>query len=436
MYKRFSFHILFFTIYSFLSHGIFAQQPENKIRDAIQNLTETHPLRIGIFRVQPRLIIGSAYDSNAFSTQNFETSDYYGSIAPGASVVLKLGHRAYFVFQENINFVFYKEQDQLNDIFDTTSGTFGIGSRRLLFNVGGSYINQKARIDEEFDQPAQQKLTDINADLSFALRRRTGIFFSYGQNKSIYELAEDIPTELPITPDTQTYEYGGGVDEEIGNRIRFVFGGSFGKIRFLNLIAPNGEVEPESNFWKLLAGLEFRGDQLAGRTRVGFGHTESIDISGESFDDFIIDSDVIYKFGKRLAVGGVLKRARTISGLSDTNFRLTTLGGIKGCVPLDRRRDLFVDGLWILGRNNYGDQIVLDDQSVTKDSFHRLESGINFGLPKNLVFRFGTTYQNRDSNISTLTKDRFTFNIGIALEARRHRVRDEIDSCSPVALYE
>src|SRR6185295_16228382 len=83
----------------FFSHLLIAQ-PENKIRDAIENLTETHPLRIAIFRVQPTLIIGSAYDSNAFSTEDFEVSDYYGSIAPGASIVLKLGYRGYFVFQE------------------------------------------------------------------------------------------------------------------------------------------------------------------------------------------------------------------------------------------------------------------------------------------------------------------------------------------------
>lgn len=434
MHKTFN-AVLPAIILLFFSHLLIAQ-PENKIRDAIENLTETHPLRVGIFRVQPTLIIGSAYDSNAFSTEDLEVSDYYGSIAPGASVVLKLGYRAYFVFQENVNFVFYREQDQLNDIFDSTSGLFGIGSRRLLFNLGGSYYNKKARINEEFDQPADQQLTDVNADLSYALRKRTGLYFSYKYNKSLYQFTEDIPTELPIPPDSETSEYGGGFDEEIGNVIRFAAGASTGKIRFLNLISPSGEVNPESNFWKTLAGLEFRGNKLAGRTRFGFGHTESIDISGESFNDFIIDTDVIYEVGKRLSVGGLLKRARSISGLSQTNFRLTTQGGVKGCAPLNRRRELFVDGMWVIGQNDYDEKIVIEDQPITKDTFQRLESGVNFVLPKNFVFRFGTSYQNRDSNIPTLTKDRFTFNIGIALEARRHRVADIIESCTPVALYE
>jgi hypothetical protein len=419
----------------FFSHLLIAQ-PENKIRDAIENLAETHPLRIAIFRVQPRLIVGSAYDSNAFSTELFEVSDYYGSIAPGASVVLKLGYRAYFAFQENVNFVFYREQDQLNDVFNTSSALFGIGSRRLLFNVGGSYYSKKARINEEFDQPADQQLTDVNADVSIALRKRTGLYFSYRYNKSLYELTVDIPTELPIPPDSETSEYGGGFDEEIGRAIRFAAGASTGKIRFLNLRAPTGELNPESNFWRSLAGLEFRGDQLAGRTRFGYGHTESIDITGESFNDFIIDTDVIYELGKRLSIGGLLKRARSISALSQTNFRLTTQGGVKGCAPLNRRRELFVDGMWVIGQNDYDEKIVIEDQPITKDTFQRLESGVNFVLPKNFVFRLGTSYQNRDSNIPTLTKDRFTFNIGIALEARRHRVTDIIESCTPVALYE
>ncbi len=434
MHKKFK-AVLPVLFLLFFSHLLIAQ-PENKIHDALENLTETHPLRIAIFRVQPRLIIGSAYDSNAFSTTDFEESDYYGSIAPGASVVLKLGYRAYFVFQENVNFLFYKEQDQLNDTFDTTSGMFGIGSRRLLFNVGGSYYNKKARINEEFDQPAKQQLTDVNAELAFALRKRTGIYFLFKRNKSLYQLDEQIPTDLPIIPDSETTEYGAGFDEEIGNMIRFAAGASTGKIRFLNLISPNAVANPESDFWKSLAGLEFRGSQLAGRARLGFGQTESIDINGESFNDFIIDTDVIYELGKRLSIGGLLKRARNISGLSQTNFRLTTQGGVKGCAPLNRRRELFVDGMWIIGQNDYDEKIVIEDQPIIKDTFQRLESGLNFVLPKNFVFRFGTSYQNRDSNIPSLTKDRFIFNIGIALEARRHRLTDVIESCTPVALYE
>ena len=258
----------------------------------------------------------------------------------------------------------------------------------------------------------------------------------FRRNKALYQLDEQIPTELPITPDSETTEYGAGFDEEIGKMIRFVAGASTGKIRFLNLITPSGIVGPESDFWKSLAGLEFRGNQLAGRARLGFGQTDSIDINGESFNDFIIDTDVIYELGKRLSIGGLLKRARDISGLSQTNFRLTTQGGVKGCAPLNRRRGLFVDGMWIIGQNDYDETMVIEDQPITKDTFQRLESGLNLVLPKNFVFRFGTSYQNRDSNIQTLTKNRFTFNIGIALEARRHRLTDVIESCTPVALYE
>ncbi len=427
--------LLFLAICTFFFSHSLSAQPENKIRDAIFNLSETHPLRVSIFRIQPRLIVGSAYDSNAYSTEDFEASDYFGSIAPGASVALKLGHRAYFVFQENINILFYQEQDQLSDVFDTTSGMFGIGSRRLLFNIAASYYNKKARIDEEFDQPAQQRLIDVNAQFSYALRKRTGIYVAFKQNESRYELDAEIPTELPITPDTRIYEYGGGFDEEIGNHIRLVFGASFGTIHFLNLTLPEAEAEPESTFWKSLIGLEFNGNQLTGRAKFGFNQTESIDINGDSFNDLIIDTEVNYKLGRRLYVGGLLKRARSISGLSETNFRLTTQGGVTGCAPLNQRRKLFVDGMWIVGQNNYGDQIVLDDQTITKDTFHRVESGLNFTLPKNLVFRFGTAYQNRDSNISTLTKDRITFNIGLVLEARRTRVNGEVESCRTEGVY-
>jgi hypothetical protein len=175
---------------------------------------------------------------------------------------------------------------------------------------------------------------------------------------------------------------------------------------------------------------------LAGRLKLGWSRIESLDVDGESFNDFIIDTDVIYKLGKRLAVGGLLQRARYVSGLSDSNFRLTTLGGVKGCVPLNRQRELFVDGRWIVGQNDYDDQALSNDPPITKDTFHQVDSGVNFVLPKNLVFRLGATYQNRDSNITTLNRDRFTINIGIALETRQNRVYGETETCTPVDLYE
>ena len=71
MHKKFN-AVLPALFLLFFSHLLIAQ-PENKIRDALENLTETHPLRIAIFRVQPRLITGSAYDSNAFQLKTLKS---------------------------------------------------------------------------------------------------------------------------------------------------------------------------------------------------------------------------------------------------------------------------------------------------------------------------------------------------------------------------
>src|SRR5438094_300391 len=100
--------ILFFTLLMvYLSVVCYASE----IADSTNEMLKQHPYKLGIFRVGPRFSVFSGYDSNALSTsiQATTVGDYYTSVTPGASLALKLGHRGFFYFDEDLNFLYYKD---------------------------------------------------------------------------------------------------------------------------------------------------------------------------------------------------------------------------------------------------------------------------------------------------------------------------------------
>ena len=107
----------------------------------------------------PQINLNSGYDSNALYSPSEEIGgDYFMSVAPGGSFAFRLGKSAFFVLEENLNFVYYKELDQLRDVYNTTSARLITGSRRTLLTLHGSYFNRKTGVDSEFDVPVQQKV--------------------------------------------------------------------------------------------------------------------------------------------------------------------------------------------------------------------------------------------------------------------------------------
>lgn len=391
-------------------------QTQDLIGAQIAALIANHPYRFGIFRIQPGLSAGTSYDSNVFSTSEVQISDYFTVISPGGSFALKFGKRAYFILEEDVNIVFYQERDQLNGIFNTTQGTFGIGSRRILLELHGLYLKRKSRVDPEFDQPTQQKYATADLDLSIALRRRTDLHFNMRSNDLKFDFVNNLVTDLPLPPDTRTVEFGAAVDQEVIPEIAVTFEGYRGYTEFTDLADPL-ITDPRANFWRVLAGFNFRGKRIAGRAKAGFGSRESIRVEQDTFRDFYIDTNIDYALAKRLAIGGFLRRQRQASALLQNDFRLLIEGGVRASVPISRA--LFMDGTIEAGKNDYGGERTVGDQLITQDDFRRYDAGMNIVLPKNLVVRVGTSYTDRRSNVDFLNKDRFTFNVGIALESRR-----------------
>jgi hypothetical protein len=401
-----------------------------KIGGEITNVVENYPIRLGIFRVRPRLSAGTSYDSNVFSDPLIEESDYFTAITPGAVLGLKLGRRGYFLLREDINILFYQNRSELNDVFNTTSATLGLGSRRLLVELGGRYYRRKSRVDPEFDQQVQQRFAGANVDVTFALRRRTDLHFNFGSNDANYDNIQDVVTDLPTPPDTRDIFYGVGIERDLTDQISVGFVLSKGYTDFTDLTNPLN-TDNRSDFWRVLGGLDFSGRRIVGRSRIGLEEREELRILRENFRSLFVDVSVDYAFARRLSIGGYIIRQTRASALLQNDFRLLVEVGARGCVPIANA--FFLDGKIAFGLNDYGNRITVTGDVVTQDDFRRYEAGANFVLPKDFVVRVGTTYTDRISNVDFLNKNRFTFNVGIGFELTS-TPRRQAPSCTPVSM--
>ena len=169
------------------------------------------------------------------------------------------GHSAFLVVDEDVAFVGYQSQSELNDVFTNSVGRFGFGSRRFLATLGGRYVNRRTRFNQEFDEPLQEKISEYGVSFDFVLRPRTEIITTFRNTEANYGQEEFVPTNQPPPPDSRTFDFETEVDERIGRTLLLTGQVSLGKIHFLNLKTVQG-ADTESNFWNVLGGLEFTGN--------------------------------------------------------------------------------------------------------------------------------------------------------------------------------
>jgi hypothetical protein len=390
----------------------FAQDERHLLNDSIDLMLKKHPYRFGIFRVGPKLLIDSGYDSNAYSISNDAilqepVGDYYTSVAPGGTFALKLGRRGYFMIDEDLNFLYYKDLTNLRDIYNTTATQFVTGTRKTLLTLGGSYVKKKAPVNSEFDAPALSTLQNGYANFAFALRSRTDLTFDLRVDDNNYERIPGVFTLQPLPPDYRENDYGGGIEELFGRTLRLTFHAGAGHTNFKNRL--NDTERDRTNFWNIDSGFTFTGEKLVGHANVGFEQRESRTVGQAALRNPSVDVDVNWLLRRHLALGVYGTRSQQPSSLTIEGFRLNTEGGARGSLPLADR--FFVDGEFKIGNNNYN-----GDVRIQKDNYQEVDAGLDFVLIHNLVLRGGVTYYKRDSNVPQFNKNRTTFALGLRFE--------------------
>lgn len=408
--KKMSLILIFVAILPAISRA--QETAPNKIEDAIHDMLEQHPVRVGIFWLQPKLNVFSGYDSNALYSPELQVGDYFASISPGGDFALRLGRRGYVSVAEDLTFLYYRDLDQRRDIYNTTSGRFVTGNRKMLLEIAASHLKQKAPINSEFDIPANQTLNSGLGSFTFAIRRTTDFIADYSILQAEYQAAEGIPTTTSVPDDHRTIRASLGITEHFRNGMQFTFEGARGNTKLLKK-----DVNNKSTFWDIFPRFGFSSKRLFGQLKVGYRQTKEFDPASSSHNDVIVDTSLDYRVTHTVTIGGFAYRDRSVSSLFPDTLLLITEGGIRGRFPVVTR--VYGDGEFSVGNNDYGNQPLSSGEIVTKDNFRNGDLGLNYELTPQLTIRGGVQYWKRDSNLSEFQKDRFTYDIGLKFELEK-----------------
>jgi hypothetical protein len=402
---------LLFTIIVFIFVPLWARaqdddEPDMKIDQAMQTMLNNHPYRVSIFWVLPEINIHSGYDSNGLYAPSGEvTGDYFFSVAPGGSFGLRFGKRAFLVIDEHINFVYYKELDQLRDIFNSTAVRFTTGSRRTLFTLRGGYVSRKRGVDSEFDVPVQQKAATGGSDFELGLGEKTNLGFHFDTGQFLYDEAADHSGLISLPPDHRYYRYTNSFEFIIHPVMAITASAGYGRTEFLDR-------DQERNTYRFLSGIRIFGPTIKGQLKAGYGETEgSRDTSEENLKSFIGSGDLDFLIREKSTVGVFFRRDHDVSRLAAGNFRITTEGGVRLAFPVAYK--MFADASYRVSKNDYGEAPIAEDIVNLQDTVHSLRAGLNYYLMRNLILRGGGIYYNRESNFRAVEKNRFAYDLGI-----------------------
>jgi hypothetical protein len=381
-------------------------EPEMKIDDALNSMLDTHPYRFSIFWVMPEVNITSGYDSNGLYAPSGEViGDYFLSVSPGASVGLRFGTKAFLVIDQNVNFLYYNELEQLRDIFNRTSARFTTGSRRTLWSFYGRYVDRKTGVDSEFDVPVQQKTASGGADAEIGLGSKWDLgFHVYTAHNTYSEVVDSSLISLP--PDYRNYRYGNSIRYNFHPSVSFIADANITRVEFLN------QNNRQNDTFRVLGGLRLSSPGMKGHVRLGYAQTQTQRLLvQDDLKSFVGNAQVDFIFRERSTIGGFFRRDHDISRIGGSNFRITTEGGIRASFPI--AKEVFGDASYSYAKNDYGERVDLEDITQLKDTVHTLQSGLNYHIVRDVILRGGIIYYDRDSNFRRVEKDRLVYDIGV-----------------------
>lgn len=384
---------------------------EVKIEQALQNTL----FRAGIFYVQPGLNIFGQYDSNGLSSADNPQADYNFQAVPSVLVLLPFKSRALFELNEAVQFIYYKELEDLRGVFNTTTARFTMGGRRVLFTISDDFHIERIRPTQEFDFPVDQRRNNLFSSFTLGLGERSaleaGILFSTDR------ILEDIvnPTGIPLSDFFDRTETRGLVElrRSVSERTAFVGNFYYEVINFAEQ-----SVQPDATTWALRGGFAFQArGNITGQALLGFKRLVPDVADLPDFNGIVGSGLVRVRIGERTTLGIDYSRDAKPSVTGENWFFIESriIPSIEYYIT--RSFSVFADAGY--GKNSYeapGEIVGADGQptigEIKDDSFY---AGLGFRYRiKNYwnVFVSGNTYS-RDSNLPRSEKNRYLISAGL-----------------------
>jgi hypothetical protein len=393
------------------------KKPEGLMENLIDQALQNTLFRAGIFYIQPNLSLFGQYDSNALSLpDNTAQSDYDFQAVPSALIYLPFQSRALLEIDEAVQFIYYRDLNDLSGVFNSTRAKFTIGGRRVLFTIGDEFHIERVRLTQEFDFPVNQRRNDFFSSFTLGLGERSAL--EAGIQLSTDRITEDIvnPTGIPLSDFFDRTENRAFVEfrRSVSERTAFVT-----NVYYENINFAEQSVQPDAKTWALQGGFSFQArGNITGQALIGYKHLEP-DVNGlPDYNGIVGSGSVRVRVGERTTLGidYVRDAQPSVSGQNWFFIESRIIPSIEFYIT----RSLSVFGDIGFGHNSYElpGEIIGDNGEPTigeiKDDSTYADLGFRYKI-KNYwnVFVNGSWFS-RNSNFPVSEKNRYTISGGIS----------------------
>lgn len=400
-------------------------QSVNLIEQRLDSLREGF-FDLGPFYATPVVRLSAGYDSNALSAPDPQ-EDIQAFFGPGIQLGLPMGSRAFLDFYQEVDFVYYREQVDLRQVFNVTRLGGGWGGRRLLFQVHDEFREETRRPTTEFDLPVEMRRNRFESSLTVALGWRQELRARFKQDSS--EIRDQV-IENPMVP-ARLNNVQNVVSLDLSRRVSAktdaVIETFFEKRDF-------DDSSRDSESYGARMGLDFSPELpgglipssdeagISGELMLGFRKLVAVDESRVDYTGFIGNADVALTFSGRHRLRAIYDRDVMPSILGDNwYFVENQLGAFFRWQLHDR---FSIEPGAVVGNNDYpltrpienGDGALVEQEVV--DERTSLYLTFEYNIRRSWFVGLTTEYLDRRSNVVEFDKGRLLVNFNFVLRPR------------------
>ncbi len=378
---------------------------------------------LGPFYATPVVRFSTGYDSNTLSTPDPQ-QDISAMFGPGIQLRLPLGSRAFFDVYQEVDFVYYREQVALRQVFNITRVGGGWGSRRFLLAVDDEFRDETQRPTSEFDFPVETRTNHFETSLTMALGWRHELRARYHQYKTEIrdQTLEDptIPSRLNNVQDSISVDFA----RQVTSKTRAIVEGFFETQAFDDDIRDNESYGARAGFdfspkspRALVPSTNETG--ITGRVMVGFRKLVPVADSRFGYTGPIGAADVRLTSASRHRLRGVYERDVVPSILTDNWYFVQNRVGAFFRWQLHER--FSIEPGAIVGDNNYPRPRITQDvdgeivEEEIVDEHLSLQLSFEYNIQRSWFVGVTTQYFDRRSNVVAFDKGRVVANFNLIL---------------------
>ena len=421
MLTTWRFRVVFVVVALFTTMSANAQSV-NLVEERLDNVRDGF-FELGPFYATPVIRFATGYDSNALSTPDPQ-ADINAMFAPGIRLGLPMGSSAFFDLYQEVDFVYYRDQVDLRQVFNITRVGGGWGGRRLLLQIHDEFRDETKRPSSEFDFPVETRTNQFVASVTMALGWRQKLTARYQQyREEILEGSVDDPT-IPFRLNNTRNLVSLDLRRNVSSKTEAVAEGFFEDLQFDDFTRDSTSYGARFGFdfspevvGTLASTTEATG--IAGRLLVGFRKLVPVDVRRVDYTGLIGTGDVSVTTGSGHRLRGVFERDIVPSILAENWYFVENRVGAFFRWQVHER--FSIEPGAVVGQNDYplprvlegDDGEVLEKEIVDEHTSFLLT--LEYNIRSSWFVGVTTRYLDRRSNVFAFDKDRLLVSFNLVL---------------------